>query len=441
MLIPDKALFKALGIFLTAALLLLALRLFSNLETELISQLWWLALGALILISALDALMIIRGAKPECFRQLPGHLALGAKGKIALKFQNPSARPLLFDYTDSIPDSVTTSSLPAELLLPPGEARIIEYRVKPIRRGIATFGAVIMRVQSPFHLWRFQSKTEIPQTTKIYPNFMAIANLNFLGAEQKLAHIGAHLSQRRGSGMSFKQLREYQRGDEIRQIDWKATSRMHKLISREYQDERDQEIIFLLDSGRRMRAMDGELSHFDHSINALLLTAYIALSGGDAVGFMNMGSTPRWIKPVKGRNRINTLLNNLYDLHSSTDACDLPQSAELLLARQQKRSLIVLITNVRDEDSDDLLLAVRLLSKRHLVMIACLQEKCLGDQHEVETLDDALTYSATQLYNSQRQQLITRLRSQGVIIADATPDLMHVALVNAYMQLKRAGRI
>ncbi|MDP1165310.1 DUF58 domain-containing protein, partial [Klebsiella pneumoniae] len=90
-------------------------------------------------------------------------------------------------------------------------------------------------------------------------------------------------------------------GDEIRQVDWKATARQQRLISREYQDERDQEVLFMLDTGRRMRAMDGEASHFDHSLNALLLTSYIALGAGASVGVLGFAGSCRWVKPVKGR--------------------------------------------------------------------------------------------------------------------------------------------
>ena len=90
--------------------------------------------------------------------------------------------------------------------------------------------------------------------------------------------------RRRGEGLEFHQLREYREGDSQRQIDWKATSRSGQLISREYQDERDQQIMLLIDCGRRMRAQDDELSHFDHVLNAALLLAYVGLRQGDAVG-------------------------------------------------------------------------------------------------------------------------------------------------------------
>ncbi len=442
-LVPDKALFKVLIVFLVSGTLLALLRMFSDLPTTLLGNLWWFALAATVLFALCDAVLARMNVQLKCSRQLPGNLALSASSLISLSFENHSKRIARFNFTDSYPDSISTDNLPGSLELQPGQTAIVKYRVRPTKRGVADFGKIQLRLQSPFNLWRLQIETGENQSTKVYPNFMALANLDFLDYEQQLSHIGAHLSQRRGSGQEFKQLREYQRGDEIRSIDWKATSRQHKLISREYQDERDQEIIFMLDSGRRMRAMDDELSHFDHSINAMLLTSYIALSAGDAVGFMSFAGENRWVKPVKGKAAINTLLNHLYDLHSSPDASDLTHAAETMMFRHQKRSLVVIITNLRDEDADDLLIATQLLSRKHLVMVACLKERCLKEKTETipENLEESLSYAATALYTEQRQKLIKNLQNRGIIVADSTPEQMHVTLVNQYMVLKRAGRI
>ncbi|WP_426806471.1 DUF58 domain-containing protein, partial [Stenotrophomonas sp. SrG] len=73
-------------------------------------------------------------------------------------------------------------------------------------------------------------------------------------------------------------------GDSLRQIDWKATSRARKLISREYEDEKNQQLELMIDTGRRMMASEGGLSHFDHGLNAAQVVSYLALRQGDGVG-------------------------------------------------------------------------------------------------------------------------------------------------------------
>ncbi|MCP4597240.1 DUF58 domain-containing protein [Neptuniibacter sp.] len=442
--IPDKRLLKGSIGFLSAGLLLVVIRVMTSKEdTALYEQAWWFLFALASLVAIIDLLLVKLSGQIDCKRKLPGNLALASPNKVSLKFDNLSKRRIHFGYIDDYPDSITTEQLPSELTLEPNKSAVANYSIRPIKRGEALFRHIDLRIQSPLQFWRLQKRIPLEQSTKIFPNFMAVANLNFLDYEQRLAHIGAHISQRRGAGQEFRQLREYQRGDEIRQIDWKATSRQHRLISREYQDERDQEIIFMLDSGRRMRTMDQNLSHFDHSLNALLLTSYIALSAGDAVGFMSFAGNNRWLKPVKGKTAITTLLNNLYDLHSSVESSDLSYAAENLLCRHQKRSLIIIISNLRDNDSDDLLQAVKLLSRKHLVIVACLRESYLHDEtpQTEGSLQEMLNIAASNLYIEQRKGLIKRLQSKGVVVVDSTPQQMHVSLVNQYISLKRAGRI
>nr|WP_284500388.1 DUF58 domain-containing protein [Microbulbifer sp. GX H0434] len=245
--------------------------------------------------------------------------------------------------------------------------------------------------------------------------------------------------------MDFRQLREYREGDSQRQVDWRASARMRKLISREYQDERDQEIVYMLDCGRRMRAKDGALSHFDHALNALLLSAYVAIKQGDAVGlhaFAHPGRSGR-LPPVKGESAINLLLNHVYDLHSGTASADFSGAAQQMLAEHSRRALVILVTNLRDEDGDELLAAVQLLSRRHLVMVACLRESALDDlmQRPVAGFGDAVELAATRDFLDRRGRLLQQLRARNVLVVDSAPDKLHMALVESYWQLKRSGRI
>ena len=249
------------------------------------------------------------------------------------------------------------------------------------------------------------------------------------------------LRQRRGEGTDFHQLRDFRVGDSLRQIDWRATARFHKPISREYQEERDQQVVFLLDCGRRMRARDGELSHFDHALNALLISAFVALRQGDSVGLLSFAGTSRWVAPLKGRFQISRLLDQIYDLDSSSATSDFLEVAQQLMTRQTRRSLIVLISSLEPQDSDDLAQAARLLSRHHLVMVASMRQQVLTDTlaSDVVSIDDALKYCGVSDHLQQQATMYAQLRSDNVIVADTAPAYMHATLINEYMALKRAG--
>jgi uncharacterized protein (DUF58 family) len=243
--------------------------------------------------------------------------------------------------------------------------------------------------------------------------------------------------------MEFHQLREYREGDSLRQIDWKATARMRRPISRDYQDERDQQIVFLLDCGRRMRARDGDLSHFDHTLTAILLTAYVALREGDAAGLLTFAGEERWLPPRKTGAGLDAFLQTLYDLQPATGATDYLAAARAFMTRVRKRSLVVLVTNLRDEEDETLLPALQLLRARHLVLLANLRERALEQALEepVRDFDDALLHGAVHEYLDQRQRSFERIHAQGILSLDVLPMQLPVTLVNRYLALKRGGAL
>lgn len=282
----------------------------------------------------------------------------------------------------------------------------------------------------------------------VYPNFAAISHYALLATQNHLSQLGIRKIRRRGEGMDFNQLREFRDGDSIKKIDWKATARTRKLISKEYQDEKDQEIIFLLDCGRRMLTQDGELSHFDHSLNAMLLLAYVALHQGDAIGFSTFATidneqSQRWVPARKGLANIQSLLNSVYDLHASAETPDYTQGVTQLLYRQKKRALVIVLTNLRDEDNNDLVNALQLLKRKHLVVLASLKEEILDKAlaKPIEDFSDALLYAANCDYQTQRSQMFDRLNARGVNYIDVTPDQLAIRLVNRYLDIKSSGQL
>ncbi|MEX1031716.1 MAG: DUF58 domain-containing protein, partial [Cellvibrionaceae bacterium] len=376
-------------------------------------------------------------------RELPGSFAVGVGNKVTVRLENNTNRDLQLVVADHYPTQIHVEGMPLSLKVAAQFATEVTYLAHPHARGDAHFGMVDIRLTSRLGLWQFRYRYHRPKIVKVYPNFSAIAQLENLGHEQQMSQLGIHLMQRRGQGMDFHQLREYRDGDTSRQIDWKASSRQFKVISREYQDERDQDIIFLLDCGRRMRAKDDDLSHFDHCLNSLLLVSYVALKQGDAVGLLSFAGDQRWLRPVKGQANINTVLNAVYNLHSGTSTSDLMEAATELMVRHRKRSLVIVLTNLREEDRDDVLAATQLLGKKHLVLVASLRETFLDEVMDSPVADfqSSLVYCESTAVLTMRHRLLQTLRSKGTIVTDSTPQRLHIHLVNEYWALKRSGRI
>jgi len=414
--------------------------------------LWQISLLLLCLLLLWDALRLYSIKALSAERQAPGKMSLGLWHDISLtlhyqagSFAGKTIRLKVFDH---YPVNCEFQDLPQTITIQSGQWTCLKYTVKPVKRGNEQFSRVQCLIQSPWSLWLKNEQLELISYTMVYPNFAAISQYALLATENHLSQLGIRKIRRRGEGMDFNQLREYREGDSLKQIDWKATSRLRKLISREYQDEKDQEILFLLDCGRRMLSHDGELSHFDHSLNAMLLLSYVALHQGDAIGFSTFATADnsaaeRWLPAKKGMATIQSLLNNVYDLHASAVTPDYTRGVTQLLLRQKKRALIIVLTNLRDEDSHDLLNALQLLKRKHLVILASLKEQVLEEIMDKPVIDfsDALLLASSCDYQAQRQKLFDSLYTRGINTLDVTPDKLAVRLVNRYLDIKSSGQL
>jgi uncharacterized protein (DUF58 family) len=146
---------------------------------------------------------------------------------------------------------------------------------------------------------------------------------------------------------------------------------------------------------------------------------------------------------VKGTGQLNVLLNTVYDLNSTQRSADYQAATTELLARQKRRALVLLMTNLRDEDDEELLTAVKRLSKQHQVLVASLRENVLDTTRllPVQTLSEALSYCGTVEYLNSRAALHERLNAHGVQVVDRQPEALGPALVTRYLNWKKAGTI
>jgi uncharacterized protein (DUF58 family) len=398
-----------------------------------ISSMCWSLLLVLLGLALIDALRLRQLAAPRIERQLPGNLPLGRWSEVRLT--------LLHNYKH-LPAKMAFEHLPLTVDLHPGEQTQVSYRVKPLLRGHFHVPQCEVSLPSPLGLWRARRYLPVSGETRVYPDFARLYGAQLMAVDDWLSQLGVRQQQRRGLGQEFHQLREFRDGDSLRQIDWKATARKRTPIAREYQDERDQQIIFLLDCGRRMRSQDGELAHFDHALNACLLLSYVALRQGDAVGLATFASEQnRFLAPVKGQAQLNVLLNALYDLRSTQQPADFSAAVADLLSRQRRRALVVLVTNLRDEDDQALLGAVKRLSRQHRVLVASLREEVLDTLRHtpVQDLSSALDYCGTLDYLNARAGLHERLSANKVPVLDARPSELGPQLVSSYLAWKKAG--
>lgn len=403
-----------------------------------------LSLAAFLLYGAalvLDAWLATRQPKVEITRKASKSVSVNRWTKISLVVHHQFTSPCKIFVFDGLTRELEYQNLPAKIQLEPGRVSSMDYRIRASERGPLLLEASYVRVLSPLGLWYSEYRSGEVDSLKVYPDFSAIKAFTLLATDNHESQLGIKRKPRRGEGLEFLQLRDYRFGDSLRQIDWRASSRRNKLISKEYQDERDQHIVLLVDSGRRMRAKDDNLSHFDHTLNALLLVSYLALRQGDSVSVMSFGNDQRWVSPRKGVGSMKSILNEMYDLDAGNQASDYIGAAERLLTLQRKRSMVILVTNSRDEEIEELMMATKVLQRRHLVLVANIREAVLDElqQVPVRQLDDALTYAGVHHYLKGRNEVQQKMKNQGIYNVECLADQLAIRVANSYIEIKRSG--
>jgi uncharacterized protein (DUF58 family) len=412
---------------------------------DLVPLAWWSLMGAAIAIAMLcDVFRLNRQASPELVRDVDAVLPLGERLDVTLRLRNVGRQARRVRVHDMHPGSWRVEGLPRTVDLTPSREVSFSYAVWPAARGRFAFDGCQVELASPWRLWQQRRTLDVAASVRVFPNFAPLARMAGLSVELASRSVGARLQRRRGEGTEFQELRDYRVGDSLRKVDWKATARSGRLMSRQYRDESHQQIVLMLDCGRRMLAEDDGVGHFDQVLNASLALAYIALRQGDSVGLLACtGQETRWLAPQQGAGGMDMLLGAGYDLRAESAPTDYLHAASELQTRQRRRALVVLVTNVRDEDDEELRSAVKMMSRRHLVLVVSLRELALDRAAAggSDSLEAAIRTAGALRYLDQRDAVHVRLRREGIATLDVLASELSGRLVERYLAIKRAGRL
>ena len=400
--------------------------------------------GALTLVALADLAGGMRRRLLTARRAATPVLSIGRDNPITVEIESLASRELDVLLKDDLPPELTTSELPARVVVPARGRVSLTYHVRPSRRGAFRLGDHHLRYSTPLGLWSRQLRVAADQPVRVYPDVRAVRTYELLARQNRDA-LTARTARLRGGETEFERLRDHLRDDSFRFIDWKATARRQKLTVREHQKERDQLVVSLIDSGRLMTAETDGLSHFDHALNATLMMTHVAARSGDQVGFCAFDSQVRaYLPPLGGARATQKLITVAYDLHPRLVETDFSAGFDLLSRRVRKRALVVIFTQVVDDVSaQSLLRFMRGLPKRHLPLCVLFRDGEIerlveqGDGDGAGDSDASLYVRGAAAENILwRDRLVRDLKAGGAHVITPVPSKLTPAVVNRYLEIK-----
>lgn len=384
---------------------------------------------------------------PEDFkvtRSFERRFAIGDANKVHLKVENASTRSIHLKLKDEYPPEMNLDGKrEAEFTVAAQTIADFYYVLTPPKRGNYKFGQTAVRYLSKLGFIWCQTDLGEAQAVKVYPNMRRAREMELkaLGAQSFLAI--QRKSVRRGEGREFESMRDYVRGDELRHISWTATARRSKLITRQYQIERDQTIIIALDAGRLMTGRINDETKFDTAIHASLAMMSACARAGDNCGLMVFGRrVKKYLPPKKGVEHLDAVLEALHDLEPELIEPSYARAFQYIASTTKKRSFVVILTDLVDkESSKELINSLKLLRPRHLPLVVTIGDRDLNATvSEVpKDLKEVFVQSAAEEIIHQREAALRSVETLGGLALDVTTSTLAPKLLETYLRVKERG--
>jgi len=377
--------------------------------------------------------------------------ALGVPSRIDLQIASDRLLIVRVRLLDETPASLVAEPPALVATLPARGSTVVSYSMLPRQRGETHVGRVFLRYQSALQLAERRAQADVSQTVRVLPNIEQARKQTLSLIRSRQAEMEKRHQRHRGMGRELDSLREYQQGDDLRDVCWTATARRHHLITRVFRMERSQTVWLVLDAGRLMRAQVQEpgsllrLSKLDHAVNAALSLAQVAMQCGDRAGLLAYGSRPqRSLMPACNSEQARRFVDELAQVHAESSEPDHGRAVRTLLGWQKRRSLIVWITDFAETATvPEVIEYAMQMTPRHLVIFAAIRQPELGALADATPAspDEMYRHAAALEISQRRESLLRRLRQRGVQAFEWMPWTLSSILVNRYLEIKERNSL
>lgn len=403
-------------------------------------------LAALFGITLLDILLVFSNKQPlEVKREVNERLNLGDKNPVRLEVTNNTVQPISFQLVEGYPVEMQDRTTRYSGVILPGDTKEYHYEYRPESRGEFEFGDVFVMIRSIFFMASRSMTIPMKQTIHVYPSVLQMKRYELLVFQKQKMSAGIKKIRRLGNNSEFEQIKNYVQGDELKKINWKATSRRNELMVNQYQEEKSQSIYCIIDKSRNMQMEFDGLSLLDYSINSALVFSNIALRKGDKAGLVTYSDKiGTMLAAERAAGQMRRIQESLYNQRTHF----LEANFELLYQTIRKsitsRSLLVLYTNFETEFSMRRALPMlRQLNKKHVLVVVFFENSELQElaYRPSRSLHEVYQSAVAERMMSLKARIAQELRQNGIQTVLTLPDDLSLNTINKYLELKAKGAI
>ena len=410
-------------------------------------ELTWFAHGLLCLLVVLfivDSLLLFN-QKNAIYSQriLPEKLSNGDENSVKIDIKNNYPFRVDLKIIDEIPFQFQKRDFLIKKTVLPQGSSFFEYILIPKERGEYVFGGLNIYVKSPIGLvsrkFVFQKEASLPS----YPSFVHLRKYELMALQNEFLLGGIKKIRKLGHTMEFEQIRDYVQGDDIRSINWKATSKANKLMVNQYQDERSQRIYMLIDKGRTMQMPFKGLSLLDYSINAVMALSHIILKKSDRAGMMTFSQrTENKVQAEQKSGQLKKISEALYNIKTNFYESDFSRLYQDVKTTINQRSLVLLFTNFETLDAVNRQMKyLRGIARNHLLVVIFFKNSELNDlmNKKPENIQEVYDEIIAEKLEFEKKLIIQELRKYGIFTVYTLPENLNIEVINKYLEIKARG--
>ena len=407
----------------------------------------WVAHGllTLVVIAFIVDYMLLFNQKDavKAQRILPEKLSNGDQNSIKVDLKNNYPCTIKAKVIDEIPFQFQNRDFNIERTIEKNKNILFEYILEPKERGEYSFGNLNVFAESPLGLvskrFTFQKEAMLPS----YPSFIHLRKYELMALQNEFLLGGIKKIRKLGHTMEFEQIKEYVPGDDVRTINWKATSKRNQLMVNQFQDEKSQRIFMLIDNGRTMQMPFNGLSLLDYSINATMALSHIILKKNDRAGMMTFSKkTEHKVAADNKSGQLRKISEALYNIQTNSYESDFSRLYQDVKYTIGQRSLILLFTNFETLDAVNRQMKyLRGIAKNHLLVIIFFKNSELQSliNTNPENIQEVYDEIIAEKFEYEKKLIIQELRKYGIYTVYTLPENLNIEVINKYLEIKARG--